>query len=293
MDPVADCGLEPADLHIGFRRDADFHAAEPILNNRAPDEQIAAYTMIGVLAGHGCPVRLPGSKETHVRRKETDMSIKATAKPARTLLSPKDHALILIDHQSQMAFNTKSIDVTNLRTNTAILAHAAKGFNVPTIITTISKDTFAGPLFDEITEAFPNAEVTDRTTSNAWEDENFIARVNAIGKDRLVMCGLWTSVCCNGPVLSALDQGYEVYVVTDACGDCTLEAHERAVERMIQAGARPMTALTYLLALQRDWARLETYDLTTGIAMKFGGAFGIGVKYVKTMFDAHESQSHK
>jgi nicotinamidase-related amidase len=217
------------------------------------------------------------------------MSIKAIAKPARTLLSPKDHGLVLIDHQSQMAFNTKSIDVSNLRTNTGILANAAKGFNVPTIITTISKDTFAGPLFDEITDAFPNAEVTDRTTSNAWEDENFIKRINAIGKDRLVICGLWTSVCCNGPVLSALDQGYEVYVVTDACGDCTPEAHERAIERMIQAGARPITALTYLLELQRDWARLETYDLTTGIAMKFGGAFGLGITYAKTMLGPHEA----
>lgn len=212
------------------------------------------------------------------------MSIKATPKPAKTLLSPKDHALILIDHQSQMAFNTKSIDITNLRMNTGILAQTAKGFNVPTIITTISKDTFAGPLFDEVTEAFPNAEVTDRTTSNAWEDENLIARINAVGKDRLVICGLWTSVCCNGPVLSALDQGYEVYVVTDACGDCTAEAHERAVARMIQAGARPLTALTYLLELQRDWARTETYDVTTGIAKKYGGAFGVGITYAKTMF---------
>ncbi len=152
------------------------------------------------------------------------MSIKAVAKPARTLLSPKDHALILIDHQSQMAFNTKSIDITNLRNNAGILAHAGKGFNVPTIISTISKDTFAGPLFDEITEVFPGAEVTDRTTSNAWEDENFIARVNAVGRDRLVIAGLWTSVCCNGPVVSALEQGFEAYVVTDACGDCSLEA---------------------------------------------------------------------
>ncbi|GGI54907.1 hydrolase [Oxalicibacterium solurbis] len=218
------------------------------------------------------------------------MSIKAIAKPASSLLSPNDHALVLIDHQSQMAFNTKSIDVTNLRANTGILAHAARGFKVPTIISTISKDTFAGPLFDEITEAFPDAEVTDRTTSNAWEDENFIKRINAVGKNRLVMAGLWTSVCCNGPVVSALEQGFEVYVVTDACGDCTLEAHERAVERMIQAGARPITSLTYLLELQRDWARTETYDVTTGISMKFGGAFGIGIQYVKTMFGAHDAK---
>ncbi|MBR0785296.1 hydrolase [Bradyrhizobium iriomotense] len=219
------------------------------------------------------------------------MSIKAIAKPARTLLSPNDHALILIDHQSQMAFNTKSIDITALRANVAILAHAAKGFKVPTIVTTISKDTFAGPLFSEITDAFPNVEVADRTTSNGWEDENLICRVNAIGKDRLVMCGLWTSVCCNGPVLSALEQGYEVYVVTDACGDCTIEAHERAVERMIQAGARPMTSLGYLLELQRDWARLDTYDLTVDIAKQYGGPFGVGLQYAKTMFQSRDGKA--
>jgi nicotinamidase-related amidase len=120
-----------------------------------------------------------------------------------------------------MAFDVRSIDPTNLRINVGSLAQAARGFNVPTILSTISKDTFAGPLFPEIAETFPDAEVNDRTTSNAWEDENFIKRVNAVGKDRLVIAGLWTSVCCNGPVVTALEQGYEVYVVTDACGDCT------------------------------------------------------------------------
>src|SRR5690349_11178603 len=106
----------------------------------------------GCLSNDGRPERF--------EKRIPSVSIKATAKPAKTLLSPHDHALVLIDHQSQMAFNTKSIDITNLRANAGILAHAAKGFNVPTIISTISKDTFAGPLFDEIVEAFPNAEIT-------------------------------------------------------------------------------------------------------------------------------------
>ena len=89
-------------------------------------------------------------------------------------------------------------------------------------------------------------------------------------------------------MLSALEQGFKVYVVTDACGDCTAEAHERAVQRMLQAGARPITALTYLLELQRDWARVETYDLTTGISVEFGGAFGIGIQYAKAMLGGHQ-----
>jgi nicotinamidase-related amidase len=103
-----------------------------------------------------------------------------------------------------------------------------------------------------------------------------------------VLAGLWTGVCIVGPALSALDQGFEVFFVADACGDVSDEAHERAVQRMIQAGAQPMTALQYLLELQRDWARTGTYEMTTGIARQYGGAYGLGIVYAKTMFNAHE-----
>jgi len=128
----------------------------------------------------------------------------------------------------------------------------------------------------------------DRTSMNTWEDANVIKEVNRIGKDRLVFAGLWTSVCIVGPTLSALDQGFEAYVIADACGDISDEAHERAMERMIQAGVRPMTSVQYLLELQRDWARTETYELTTGIARNLGGAYGLGIIYAKFMFGASE-----
>src|SRR5881398_1407669 len=121
---------------------------------------------------------------------------------------------------------------------------------------------------------------------NTWEDKAVIEEVNRIGKGRIVLAGLWTSVCIVGPALSALEQGFEVYVIADACGDVSIEAHNRAMDRMVQAGARPMTALQYLLELQRDWARTDTYEMTTGIAKKFGGAYGLGVTYAKTMFSA-------
>jgi nicotinamidase-related amidase len=216
------------------------------------------------------------------------MPILATPTPGPLLLTPTDHTLIMIDHQSQMAFATHSIDATNLRTNAALVAHAAAGFGVSTILTTVAEKSFSGPIFEEIKDAFPSAEVTDRTSMNTWEDANVIKRVNAIGKDRLVLAGLWTGVCIVGPALSALAQGFEVYFITDACGDVSVEAHERAVARMIQAGARPMTSLQYLLELQRDWARTETYGMTTGVAKKFGGAYGLGIIYAKTMFGASE-----
>jgi len=218
------------------------------------------------------------------------MTITAKATPGSLLLTPRDHTLIMIDHQSQMAFATHSIDAVQLRNNAALVAHAAAGFDVSTIVTTVAEKSFSGPVFDEIKDAFPGAEITDRTSMNTWEDENVIRRVNAIGKKRIVLAGLWTGVCIVGPALSALDQGFEVYVIADACGDVSTEAHERAMDRMVQAGARPMTSLQYLLELQRDWARTESYELTTGIAKKFGGAYGLGIIYAQTMFHAKEGQ---
>jgi nicotinamidase-related amidase len=215
------------------------------------------------------------------------MSI-AKATPAKALLSPTNHALVLIDFQSQMAFATKSIDAVELRNNAALISQAAAGFKVPTVLTTVAEKSFSGPMFDEIKAAFPGHAVIDRTSMNTWEDEHIAVEINRLEKDRLVMAGLWTSVCIVGPVLSALEQGFEVYVIADACGDVSTAAHEQAMARMVQAGARPMTSLQYLLELQRDWARGETYGLTTGIARKHGGAYGLGIVYASTMFAASE-----
>lgn len=216
------------------------------------------------------------------------MPVNAKPTPGSQLISPTDHALIMIDFQSQMSFATKSIDAVLLRNNAALVAHAAAGFKVPAILTTVAEKSFSGPMFSEISDAFPGQAMLDRTSMNTWEDAAVIDEVNRIGKRRLVICGLWTSVCIVGPALSALDQGFVVYVIADACGDVSDEAHDRAMDRMVQAGARPMTSLQYLLELQRDWARGETYDLTTGIARKFGGAYGLGIIYAKSMFGASE-----
>lgn len=212
----------------------------------------------------------------------------AKAAPGRTLLSSSDHTLIMIDHQSQMSFATKSIDAITLRNNAALVAKAAKEFGVSTILTTVAEKTFSGPMFEEIRGALPGQDAIDRTSMNTWEDVHVIARVNAIGKDRIVLAGLWTSVCIVGPALSAIDQGFEVYVIADACGDVSAEAHERAMSRMEQAGARPMTSLQYLLELQRDWARTETYNETVRISVAHGGAYGLGLIYAKTMFGSGE-----
>ena len=213
---------------------------------------------------------------------------KASAVPGKTLLLPNDHTLILIDHQSQMAFATTSIDAVTVRNNAALVAKAAAEFKVSTILTTVAEKTFSGPMFDEIKSAFPGQKAFDRTSMNTWEDKAVIEEVNRIGKSRIVLGGLWTSVCIVGPALSAIDQGFEVYVIADACGDISTEAHERAMERMIQIGARPMTSLQYLLELQRDWARSATYNETVATSIAHGGSYGLGLIYAKSMFGAHE-----
>jgi nicotinamidase-related amidase len=216
------------------------------------------------------------------------MPITATPTPGAKLITPKDHTLVMIDFQSQMAFATHSIDAVTLRNNAALVANAAAGFGVPTILTTVAEKSFSGPMFDEIKAAFPGQAMLDRTSMNTWEDAAVIKKINEIGKTRIVLSGLWTSVCIVGPSLSAIDQGFEVYVIADACGDVSTEAHNRAMDRMVQAGARPMTSVQYMLELQRDWARTDTYEMTTGIARKYAGAYGLGITYAKTMFNAHE-----
>ena len=212
-------------------------------------------------------------------------------KPAPRLLDPSNHTLVMIDHQSQMAFATKNITTEELRNNTGLVAGAASIFKVPTVVTTVARNTFSGPVFPEISEFFPDTKTyIDRTTMNTWEDANAYKAITGKGKKKIVFAGLWTEVCIVGPALSALAEGFEVYVITDACGGVSTEAHQMAVQRMIQAGAQPMTAMQYLLELQRDWARSATYDAVTGLAKKYGGAYGLGIIYAKDMFNAKEGQ---
>ncbi|MCD0465107.1 hydrolase [Flavobacterium sp. ENC] len=206
-------------------------------------------------------------------------------KPSLHLLSPDNHALVLIDFEGQMAFATTNIALSELRTNVAIISGASKIFNVPTVVTTVAEESFSGPVFPEVEEFYPIATsgYIDRTTMNTWEDENAYKAITGKNKKKIVLAGLWTGVCIVGPALSAIDEGYEVYVITDACGDVSKEAHERAVQRMIQAGAQPITSIQYLLELQRDWGRQETYVPVTNLMKKYGGSYGLGIHYAHNM----------
>lgn len=207
-------------------------------------------------------------------------------KPSPELLSPTNHSLVLVDHESQMGFAVKNIDLNELRNNVAIVAGASKIFKVETVVTTVAEKSFSGPVFPEVSEFYPQSTYIDRTTMNTWEDINAYKAITGKNKKKIVFAGLWTSVCIVGPALSAKADGYDVYVITDASGDVSREAHEMSVKRMVQAGIKTMTSIQYLLELQRDWARTETYDAVTKLIKKYGGAYGIGIQY------AHEMIKH-
>jgi nicotinamidase-related amidase len=202
------------------------------------------------------------------------------------LLDPSNCVLVLADYQPQMIFGVGSQDAQTLLNNTAGLARAAAAFAVPTIITSVAAQSFSGPVIDEITEVFPDEAVIDRTTMNCWEDERVVDAVRRTGRTKVVLAGLWTEVCVALPALDAMREGYEVYVVCDACGGVSLVAHDLAIERMTQAGAMPITWLQFLLELQRDWARRERYDAVLEVVERHAGAYGVGVQYAHAMLGA-------
>jgi nicotinamidase-related amidase len=214
-----------------------------------------------------------------------DTEIKRGAFPATSLLTPDNCAIIIIDHQQQMALGLASIDRHLLLNNIVALAKTGKAFNVPTILTTVAARSFSGPIFSQLQDVFPDQTPIDRTTVNSWEDENLVAAVEETGRRRLVMSGLWTTICLSYPALSAIEAGYEVYVVADTCGDVDEKSHQRGLERVMQAGAIPVTWLQVLCEFQRDWARQETYHQTLEIVKQHGGAYGLGVEYAEAMVE--------
>ncbi len=207
------------------------------------------------------------------------------------MLSPQNAALVLIDFQPAMFQGVQSHDRKVIVDNVQVLAKAGKLFQVPTVITTVAKDSFSGPFMPEITEGiFPDHEVIDRTSINSWLNADFRKAVEAPGRKKIVIAGLWTGACVNFPTLDMLREGYEIYVVADACGDTSPEAHERAMQRMAQAGAVPITALQFVFELQQDWARAETYDGVMEI-LKSLTPYGIQVRFSKWALGEHASEA--
>jgi nicotinamidase-related amidase len=208
----------------------------------------------------------------------------------KELLTPDSCAVALIDYQPQMFFGTMSHERTTILHNVQAIAKASKLFKVPTILTTVAAKSFSGDMVPEVQSVFPEQAPIDRTSMNSWEDANFRRAIEATGKKKIVIAGLWTEVCVSFPTIQMIAEGYEIYVPTDACGDVSHEAHERAVQRIIQAGAVPMTSFQYMFELQRDWARGETYEGCMDI-LKAHSAYGIGVRYAKSILGEHASEA--
>ncbi len=207
-------------------------------------------------------------------------------KVLHTMLAPSDCALALIDYQPAMFSGVHSHDRTTILQNVQIVAKAAKLFKVPTVLSTVAADSFSGAMISEVTGIFPGQALIDRTSINAWLDKSFRDAVEKTGRNKIVVAGLWTEACVLFPTIDMLEAGFEIYVPTDACGDISEEAHERAIQRIVQAGAVPMNSLQFLFELQQDWGRSDTYDGCMEI-LKAHSPYGIEVRFVKEFLGGH------
>lgn len=197
--------------------------------------------------------------------------------PKLEVLTPQNSQLIFIDQQPQMAFGVQSIDRQTLKNNVVGLAKAAKAFGVPTTITTVETESFSGHTFPELLDVFPNQKLLERTSMNSWDDQKVRDALAANGRKKVVVSGLWTEVCNTTFALCAMLEGdYEIYMVADASGGTSKDAHDYAMQRMVQAGVVPVTWQQVVLEWQRDWARRDTYDAVMAIVKEHSGAYGMG-----------------
>ena len=199
------------------------------------------------------------------------------------LLTPDNCVVTLIDLQPQMLFGVANFDRQAIINNNVAISKAARVFNVPVVLSTVETKDFSGNMWPQIQAVFPKQTPIERTTMNSWDDENFVAAVKKSGRKKIVLSGLWTETCVALPTIQAIHDGYEIYVVEDCCGDVSQLAHDNAMKRVVQAGAKPVTALSVMLEWQRDWAHKDTYDAVMDIVKTHFGAYGVGVEYAYTM----------
>ncbi|WP_067967989.1 hydrolase [Nocardiopsis trehalosi] len=190
------------------------------------------------------------------------------------LLTPEESVVVLIDHQPFQFANLNSHEPSMVVNNVVGLAESAKVFGVPTILTTVLEDR-GGHLIQALRDVFPEQRPIDRTFINTWEDRSVVDAVKATGRRKLVIAGLWTEVCVAMPAIQAAGEGFDVFVVTDASGGVSAEAHDMAVRRMVGAGVVPITWLAVASEWQRDWAREETVPGIAEMLARRGGASGV------------------
>ncbi|WP_197382777.1 hydrolase [Mycolicibacterium mengxianglii] len=204
------------------------------------------------------------------------------------LLRPQDSIVVLIDHQPFQFANLNSHEPTLVANNVVGLAKGAKAFDVPTILTTVLEER-GGYLIKALQDVFPDQKPIDRTFINTWEDEKVVDVVKASGRKQLILAALWTEVCLAMPTIQALAEGYDVFIVTDASGGVSAEAHDMAVRRMVAAGAVPITWLAVLSEWQRDWAREETAAAFTDVIVEHAGGSGIAFSWEMQLLNARSA----
>ena len=200
-----------------------------------------------------------------------------------TLLKPEKCAMLLIDFQAGLGFGVESMPRQVVLNNAVALARTAAAFNVPTIASTSASRVYSGPLLPGLQEALPSVKAIERKSMNVLEDEAARNAVIAARRQRLIVAGFLTEACVSFPVLSALKDGFEVFVVADACGGLSPVSHEFALRRLEQAGARLTSWIQVLLEFQRDWTRHETYEAARAIVVANGGGYGMGLAYAREM----------
>ena len=212
------------------------------------------------------------------------MSTKNTGLDA--LLTPEESVLLLIDHQPFQFANLHSHEPTMVINNVILLAKTAKAFGVPTILTTVVEES-GGYLLQGLQDVFPDQKPINRTFINTWEDSRVVDAVKATGRKKLIIAGLWTEICVAMPAIQALDDGYAVYVVTDASGGTTREAHDMAVQRMVHAGVVPITSMAVGAELQRDWAREATVAGLAAAVGQHGGGSAVAFAWEMQLLNTH------
>jgi len=210
---------------------------------------------------------------------------------ANNAITSENSALLLIDYQSLIMLGIQSHDRTLLTTNIVGLARAAKAFGVPTVLTTVNAQGFGGPFLPELRGIFPDLKIRDRTIINAWEDDNLVTAVNGTRRRILIIAGLWTEMSMALPVLSALEDGYNVYFVADASGGVNPESHQLVIQQLIQAGARPRTWQQVMFGWQRDWACRDTVEAVREIINCHGGAFPQSLIYAESLAGPEEART--
>src|SRR6266849_5943142 len=201
------------------------------------------------------------------------------------LLTPENCVLLLIDHQPFQLANVNSHDPTIVINNVTALAKTAKAYGIPTILTTVNEER-GGVIFKQVQAVFPDQKTINRTFINCWEDRRVVEAVKKTGLKKLVMAALWTEMCLAMPAIHAMGDGYDVYVVTDASGGVSPEAHDMGIRRMVAAGAQPITWLAMAGELQRDWARTQYLGDLGKIFTEHAGATGSAIAWETQLLHA-------